>query len=227
MIKPILQLLPEKHVPMYVAVSMGIDSLAIYHWLKNRGYNVSPIHFNHKLRPQNDIMLQKFCGVFPYGKYGYPEILCKTEHDCREERFKFFRKLTTKGEWSGHNDTPPNIIVTGHHLDDYVESYLLNCFRGQPEYKPISLETNFTSFKIIHPFLLTEKKDFIEFVVRNRLMDLIVSDETNNEIKGSRRNWIRNRIIPELTSQSISLKKYCKRQIESDILRLSVNFNEQ
>jgi tRNA(Ile)-lysidine synthetase-like protein len=224
MIKPILQLLPEKHVPMYVAVSMGTDSVAIYHWLKSRNYKVTPIHFNHKLRPQNDIMQQKFCSAFPYGLYGVSETNCKTENDCREERFKFFRKLTTRGEWSSLNDDPPKFIVTGHHLDDYVENYLLNCFRGQPQYKPMSLLTKFPTFTVLHPFLLTEKKDFIEFLVRNRLVEFTVEDETNTEIKGSRRNWIRNTIIPELTSQSISLKKYCKRRIDDDILELQSEF---
>lgn len=199
----------DKSVHYYVGVSMGVDSLAALFYLKGRGYNVKPVHFNHKLRPQNDEMEEKFSELcekeigYNY-ELGWAECGLQTESDCRAARINFFSKICNGG-----------ILITAHHLDDVVESYLLNCFRGHPERKPFSLMTDFVNFKIIHPFLLTEKKDFRQFLIKMNLMDWVVEDETNSIIKGSRRNWIRNKIIPEMESQKLSLKKYCKRLIMS------------
>lgn len=55
MIKLIKNILP-KEKEYFFAISMGVDSVAGYLFLKNKGYTVHPIHFNHKLRNQNDAM---------------------------------------------------------------------------------------------------------------------------------------------------------------------------
>ena len=40
-----------------------------------------------------------------------------------------------------------------------------------------------------------------------------MQDETNSITKGSRRNWIRNRIIPEMKNNKLSLEKFAKRSV--------------
>ena len=164
MIKCITELLPNKNTPIYVGVSMGIDSIAAYFYLRSKGYNVIPLHFNHGLRDQNNEMENKFRELFnlPSGYFsdhvkkmgivGHGNNLT-SENDCRHARIEFFKK-----------HAEGSILVTGHHLDDYVESYLLNCFRGQPEYRPFKLVSDFVSFKIVHPFLLTEKNDILNIL---------------------------------------------------------------
>jgi tRNA(Ile)-lysidine synthetase-like protein len=220
MISLISEILPNKNQDVYIAVSMGVDSVAAMFYLSSHGYKLTPVHFNHKMRPQNDQMQENFRRMInDYGYEGRSEIgyggrNLKTENDCRKARLEFFRNLPSKEN---------KIIITAHHLDDYQESYLLNCFRGHPEYKSINLISDFGSFKIVHPFLLTEKKDFVQFSERfdkGKLKQYITQDETNDIIKGSRRNWIRNIIIPELTNQKISLKRFCRDQIDSQIQRL-------
>lgn len=219
MISLISEILPNKNQDVYVAVSMGVDSVAAMFYLSYHGYQLKPVHFNHKMRPQNDEMQENFRQMvndYCYGGrseigYGYD---LKTEDECRKARLEFFRDLPSKEN---------KIIITAHHLDDYQESYLLNCFRGHPEYKPMNLISDFGSFKIIHPFLLTEKKDFIQFTERfdkGKLKKYITQDETNDIIKGSRRNWIRNVIVPEMEKQKISLKKHCKELILESIEKL-------
>jgi tRNA(Ile)-lysidine synthase TilS/MesJ len=46
-------------------------------------------------------------------------------------------------------------------------------------------------------------------------MKYVVEDETNVENKGSRRNWLRNIIIPEMKKNKISLEKFAKNKINS------------
>lgn len=205
-----------------VAVSMGVDSLASCLYLLKRSYNLHLIHYNHNLRPQNIEMQKNFWEFFSLFKY-YDNVTASSnrvfseynnwdENQCRQNRLDFFSQACAEENIK--------IIITAHHLDDYVESYLLNCFRGKPNFKPINLVSDFVHYKIIHPFLLTEKEDFIEYIRRadnGKYQKFLVNDETNNKIKGSRRNWIRKVIIPELASQKISLKKFCRQQIQEQI----------
>jgi len=44
-------------------------------------------------------------------------------------------------------------------------------------------------------------------------MKYVVEDQTNFVVKGSRRNWVRNDIIPQMTKQKLSLEKYAERKI--------------
>ena len=202
-----------------MGVSMGIDSVAAFLYLRRGGYNVVPFHYNHNLRHQNDVMQQKFlafvkhigCSVyFTNAVDAKPQT--HSEAECRQKRFDFFQQCAAAIQ-SEH-------LVTAHHLDDCVESYLLNCFRGHPQYKPIQLQSHFDTFCVLHPFALTEKEDFRKFMLQDcnaAYTQYIVYDETNSINKGSRRNWIRNVIVPELTRQHISLKKHCRRQIKLQI----------
>jgi tRNA(Ile)-lysidine synthetase-like protein len=206
MIKAIKGLI-SKEKTLYVATSMGVDSLGALHWLKWKGYKVIALHFNHKIRMQNDEMeksFQKFCCDFNIeGICGYGKNL-KTEADCRQARIDFYSTIFVERQ----------TIVTAHHLNDWVESYLLNCFRGKPGHEPIPLKSRFSNHEIIHPFLLTRKKDFKQYVDRNDLRHYIVEDETNLVLKGSRRNWVRQTIVPEMLKNQISLEKFAERKIE-------------
>lgn len=205
MIKIIKSVLPRDK-EYHLAVSMGADSVAALFWLRWKGYSVVPLHFNHNLRSQNFIMHERFkelCAKL--NLEGKSETWVKgmgTESECRQARLDFYSRAAAGGT-----------IITAHHLDDWIESYLLNCLRGHPAKRPFELESRFPDFKIVHPFLPTRKRDFIQFLERNDWMKWVVEDETNKVVKGSRRNWIRSAIIPEMTRQRLSLEKYAKRKI--------------
>jgi len=205
MIRAIKALIP-KSGHYHVAVSMGCDSVAVLMWMLWKGYKVTPVHFNHNLRAQNCLMHDRFlelCSAFSLE--GKSEVWAKgfgTEDECRTARLDFYAR-TAKG----------GTIVTAHHLDDYVEGYLLNCFRGHPSHDPVPLYSDFPDFRIVHPFLPSRKKDFRGFLERNGWGEWIVEDASNHEVRGSRRNWIRNVILPEMERQKLSLEKYALRKI--------------
>lgn len=204
MIRTIKSIFP-KNQKYYVAVSMGVDSVAAVSFMIQKGYDLIPIHFNHRLRKQNDIMVEKFLdfcnSVGINGHIGTGKNLV-TESDCRNARLSFYQEIAPNG-----------IVVTAHHLNDWIESYLMNCFRGHPNHNPFELVSTFGTFSIIHPFLLSRKKDFIEYIERNNLKKYVVDDETNKITKGSRRNWIRNNLIPEMKEHKLSLEKFAKRHL--------------
>jgi len=205
MIKVIKQIL-SKDRHYHLAVSMGVDSVAALFWLRWKGYSFTPLHFDHNLRPQNGTMRERFLDLCDkLGIKGKSEIWARgagTEAECREARLDFYSRAAKDGT-----------IITAHHLDDWIESYLLNCLRGHPNKNPFELESKFPDFTVIHPFLPSRKKDLKQFIERNKWTDWIVEDQSNAVIKGSRRNWIRCNIIPEMTRQRLSLEKYAKRRI--------------
>ena len=224
--KLLTSILPKRGVPIGVGVSMGVDSIAAYLYLYRHGHNVIPIHFNHNLRPQNMFMQMRFVAFvkqiskdFGSSVTGYTnmvddQIQSGSENECRNRRLEFFRSICTANKIQH--------IVTGHHLNDYVESYLLNCLRGKAEHQPIKLTTDFGEYKIIHPFLLNEKKrmeEYVDVYDGGKYLEFVVTDETNSVNKGSRRNWIRNIVVPELKSQQISLNKFCRNWIEKVVDR--------
>lgn len=190
------------------AFSSGKDSVAILHFLKTRypKLEITALHFNHKLREQNEIMesaAEKFCRDFNIPllvkarkEGGNPERL--SEHELRECRYKAFSGLKS--------------VLTGHHLDDAVESYLMNCFNGVPEYLPIPEETNFKdyNFTVYRPFLISTTDDILRYIEKYCLEKYIVEDATNAEQK-YRRNWVRHSIVPEI-KKYYNLRKIVKKR---------------
>lgn len=213
MIKAIRAILPKDR-RYYVAVSMGIDSVAAVIWLRSKGYRIKPVHFNHRLRPQNDMMEQKFWEMCrELGMDGHAGIgkNLKTEVDCRNARLEFFSRLGSDSQ-----------IITAHHLNDWVENYLLNCFRGQPGFSPMPVFSKFGNFTLLHPFLSSRKIDFKTYLERNGWMRFVVEDETNLLVKGSRRNWIRNTILPEMKNQKLSLEKFASKKINKILQEIKI-----
>lgn len=205
MIKIIKSLL-KKDETYHLAVSMGVDSVAALFWLRWKGYRVVPVHFDHNLRSQNAVMHERFLRLCEkLGLEGKSEVWTRgvgTEAECRDARLDFYGRVANGG-----------VVLTAHHLDDWIENYLLNCFRGHPNHHPFEFESRFSQFRILHPFLPTRKRDFVQFLERNGWMEWVVEDQTNRVVKGSRRNWIRGRILPEMCDQKLSLEKFARRRI--------------
>lgn len=182
----------------YMAISGGVDSIAAAFVARKKFGIERAYHFNHGLRSQNDEMEEKvkdFCKKFHFDLVVKRGSNLKTEAECREARIHGFFEAV------GGN------LITAHHLDDCVESYLLNCFRGHSEFLPIPLVSDFRAGKIFHPFLAVQKKDFLKIARQNNLMRYLVEDETNNIVKGSRRNFIRKEIVPLLEAYELGIKK--------------------
>lgn len=195
-----------------VAVSSGVDSI-VASFLLNRKLGIKKIfHFNHNCQAINADMEQ---AVKRYASDFDLELIVKRsdvpligEADCRKARLNAIFGSNAKDV----------VLATAHHLDDFVESYLLNCFRGKETHFPISFETDFgNGNKIIHPFLFYTKKQLIHIAERHDLMQYVVHDPSNNISKGSRRNFIRNEVVPLLEENKLGLQKICRKKILSKL----------
>lgn len=205
-----LTIIPPKD--SYVAISGGVDSIAAAYFLRKYGIHKA-YHFNHKMRSQNDMMERKvraFCEKYEIDLIVKHGAGLKTEAECRNARINTF--FNTIG----------GTMVTAHHLNDAVESHVMNFIRSHENFLPIPIVSEFMSGKICHPFLLTDKSFFQRIAETNNLNEYIEEDETNKIIKGSRRNWIRNELLPLFDAQSIGLKKIVRKRylniIKSSVL---------
>jgi tRNA(Ile)-lysidine synthase TilS/MesJ len=201
-------------------VSSGIDSIVAAHYiiknLQKKSLNINLLHFNHNLRPQNHFMEKMFYQFAETFNKGVCAVIqrpiadtSKTEGELKAFRMKWLSVFSNQ------------IFVAAHHLNDCVESYLLNIIRGKEGFLPMPFVTEVGSNAICRPFLFTKKTDIEEYAVKNNLLQYVVFDETNNIVKGSRRNFLRHRIIPLLDQEHVGLDTIVKKKMQERLTELT------
>ena len=146
-----------------------------------------------------------------YASWQVQHLSCNgnTEDACRKARLEHLK--------SYKNTT----FITAHHLDDCTESYLLNCIRGKEGFLPIPFHTDLDNNNNINrPFLFNRKKDFIVYAEKYDLLKYVAEDETNFQVRGSRRNLLRNQIIPILERENVGLQTIVKKKMTERLSKL-------
>ena len=189
--------LPKK---ITIALSGGVDSVAITDFL-SRKHEVSCAFFHHHTETSAEAaeFVIKFCedrklpltiGFLCDPK---PQDLSKEEH-WRNERYKF---LESRNE----------PVVTGHNLDDCVETYIWSALHGTPKVIPIRRNNN-----IIRPFLTTRKLEFIRWC-RDHCNIQYCHDLSNDDIAYTR-NYIRHTLMPHALKVNPGLYKTVQKIVE-------------
>ncbi|MFH1375229.1 MAG: tRNA lysidine(34) synthetase TilS [Patescibacteria group bacterium] len=185
-----------------VAVSGGIDSVTLLDLLarkKLKGFSHSRLatgnwqltiaHFNHHIHPAADkhaAFVKKLAEKYSLDFFSEKaKKKLKSEAEAREARYRFLRKTAKK--------VGADCIALAHHLDDQVETVLLNLIRGtgllglggMGKYRD----------GLWRPLLNVPKEKLLNYAKRNRLK--FVHDPTNRDWKYTR-NFLRNKILPEL-----------------------------
>lgn len=191
----------------YVAFSAGVDSVGVVSWLvKNKYTNFGLMHFNHGIQPINEVMEAKAIALADKLNLKI-EIIRNAKTDDKSEAALRVERM------NAYNSLNRNVI-TCHHLDDAVESHLMNSFNGVGEYLPIPTYTELPcGSHIFRPFMLCTKDQLIKQVNLPyfNLSDFVVEDPTNRE-NGYRRNWIRNVVRPLIEQQYPGLKKVVRKR---------------
>ena len=182
---------------LLIAVSGGVDSVVLTHILHQLDYNISLAHCNFNLRVAESNADEEF--VKKLGKRLNLEVFTthfKTETfakinrqsiqiAARNLRYAWFEELTKK-----HNF---NYVLTAHHTDDNLETFLINLIRGT------GLD-GFTGIpavnkNIIRTLLSFSREDIVSFAKENNIEWR--EDKSNASTKYIR-NKIRHQIIPVL-----------------------------
>jgi tRNA(Ile)-lysidine synthetase-like protein len=232
------------HTLVLPLCSSGVDSVATTHFMFDKFYynkrgnrdtrfSMMAFHIDHNYRPQNDQMYLKFIDfakIECFSKLTHVLVhhaLRKTftEDYLRKARLEAMATLAHRTINSNANRKV--VFVTGHHLDDCIENYMLNVIRGHPAYAPMPIiskhEGEDYEFTICRPFIFSRKSELIDYCKKHDLMRFVEEDSTNLESKGSRRNMIRNEILPILERDKVGMakivKKMMKKRLGLDILR--------
>lgn len=182
-----------------VAVSGGSDSMALLSVLVKLDYNVCVAHCNFKLRgdesDKDEELVVNYCKSMniPYFVKSFDTIaFCQQnkigiQEGARKLRYTWFDELCKEHSIS--------YILTAHHLNDDVETFLFNLVRADG----VNLLKGILSRRgnILRPLLRNTKEEILTYC--NNYNVPFRTDSSNNNDKYSR-NLIRNRVIPNLTT---------------------------
>lgn len=180
-----------------IACSGGVDSMAILDFLIKGRHKPHVIYFNHNTKHGDDA--EKF--VTEYCQNNNLKLsIGRTDLKPESNKEKIWSDL--RYQYFSQFDFP---IITCHHLDDCVETYLFSCLRGFQSVIPYSRGN------VIRPFLLNEKSVFESWCKRKGVP--FIQDESNFSTDYSR-NKIRHNIVPEALKVNPGLKTVVKKMIK-------------
>lgn len=235
MFKIFYQILQDNHLldsnkKVLLAVSGGVDSIVLLHFMKSIPHperpQISIAHVNHQLRKESDIEENFVKNIarndqiqfysYRWEEKDHPSV--GIEEAARIERYSFFKKIMTNHQI--------NYLMTGHHLDDQVETVLMRLTRGASlnQLLGIRLEQRIIlddkDGYLIRPLLIFSKEEIYQFADENRLE--YVEDETNQELDFTR-NRFRNEIIPLLKNENEKFNGHVEQFASdlSDLLEIS------
>lgn len=101
-------------------------------------------------------------------------------------------------------------IITGHNLDDAMETWLFSSMHGNPKLIP------YNTSNVYRPFILTRKETLKQYAIKNNIV--WAEDQSNMDVKFPR-NRIRHNILPEVLEinkgfSSVIKRKYLTQQRE-------------
>lgn len=179
--------------PILLAVSGGVDSMFLLDFVSRCGVDYQVAHVNHGLRAASEQeaelvqrKTEELGAKFHYLKFddlGTTNI----ESDAREKRYSFFRFIM--------HEYKLNRVLTGHHLNDQVETILLKLMRGNSHNKlGIERDNGF----VFRPFLEIPKEVILQSATSKKLEWM---DDASNFENDYERNWVRNVILPEMMTR--------------------------
>ncbi|MBN8622521.1 MAG: tRNA lysidine(34) synthetase TilS [Flavobacteriales bacterium] len=182
-----------------LAASGGVDSMVLASLFEICNLKFEIAHINYKLRGEDSDSDQKlvedFCfkNNIKFHLYPVSEKDKKPENSiqlwARNLRYDFFFKILKEENL--------DYIVTAHHLNDELETFLINLSRGSGIKGLSGIPSN--ENKIIRPLLNFSKEEIYAFAKENKIE---FQEDLSNQKNDYLRNEIRNKIIPEITAVS-------------------------
>ncbi len=179
-----------------IALSGGVDSMVLAHLFLNNNLSFSVAHCNFNLRDKESNDDEKF--IFNWSKEN--EIKCyiskfNTTDYCRKHKFGIqegARNLRYEWFYELKDLYSFDYIVTAHHLDDQIETYLINSMRGSGLNGLLGITEKTDS--LLRPLLKILKNEILVYANSNKID---FREDTSNSKNNYFRNMIRNLIIPQ------------------------------
>ena len=180
---------------LIVATSGGMDSMVLVHLFQKFNLNFALAHCNFQLRGAESDGDENF--VKDYAKHNNitffvtkfdtknysEENKLSTQVAARNLRYNWFNELLVSEKF--------DFVATAHHLDDQVETFLINFSRGTGLDGLTGIPSQ--NGNIIRPMLPFSRKEIENYVSENKLQWREDSSNTSDKYL---RNKIRHHIIP-------------------------------
>lgn len=182
-----------------IALSGGVDSMVALDFINTSKRDVTALYFNHgTVHGENSqVFIEDFCkrkginlkigkisGQIPKGE--------SKEAFWREQRYKFLE------------DNADAQVITAHHLDDVIETWIFSSLHGNPKL----IQSSRGIF--IRPFLLCEKRSILDWANRKKVEWI---DDPSNDDTRFMRNLIRHNIVPQALLVNPGLPKVLKKKL--------------
>lgn len=202
---------------MLVGLSGGADSVCLLHFLHflaaKKHFHLEAVHVNHGLRGSSARKDAAFAKTFCQ-KLGveYRVEKIDTRKIMKEQKLRSVEQAARKGRYAvferAAKQTGAAKLALGHHLDDQVETILLNVLRGTkakgllgiPVRRSLNAQT-----EIVRPLLCVTRAEVEAYLAKHDLT--YVTDETNAD-DAFTRNWVRNELLPLLEKKQPQIREH-------------------
>lgn len=190
---------------LLLAVSGGLDSVVMTHFISEMGFPCCLLHVNFQLRgteserdeqfvntlAQNanmDIFVERF-NTLEYSQLNGVGI----QEAARTLRYQWFE--AKRKECQLQFPDKQVLILTAHHANDNVETVLMNFFRGTGMQGLRGIAAFQKNRFLVRPLLPFKKEDLMAYAMEKQLD--FVEDSSNVSNKYTR-NFLRNSLLPQL-----------------------------
>lgn len=182
-----------------VACSGGIDSMVVVDFLLAGKRKVDLAFFNHDT--QHSRLAQGFLENYAnlnnlnlsignmQGRKGKRSM----EEFWRDERYSFLDTINS------------NFVITCHHLDDSVETWIMSALHGKPKLIPYKRGKN-----IYRPFLMTSKKMIKQYAERKKVN--WIEDASNQRLEYMR-NYVRHAMMPHVLKINPGIRTMVRKKL--------------
>jgi tRNA(Ile)-lysidine synthase len=202
---------PEEKI--LLTVSGGIDSVVLFYLFIKAGFSFGVAHCNFSLRGsesnEDESFVLDLASRFniPFYAKRFDTLAFAKENRlsiqlaARELRYKWFEETADSFKY--------NYIATAHHLNDVIETSLINLSRGTgiAGLHGIPEKTG----RIIRPLLFSDRESIHKYALDN---NLTWREDRSNEEEKYTRNLIRNKIVPLLKKLNPGLEETFRQNTE-------------
>jgi tRNA(Ile)-lysidine synthase len=185
------------HKKLFLAVSGGLDSMVLLHLFQQLPYEIAVLHCNFQLRGlesfDDEDFIKNYCqqnGItifttqFDTAAFANDYKL-STQVAARELRYNWFYELLENHEF--------DYILTAHHADDNLETFIINLSRGTGLEGLIGIPEQ--NDKIIRPLLPFSREEISQYAEENTIR---WREDSSNASNKYLRNKIRHDLVPVL-----------------------------
>ncbi|MEY2703867.1 MAG: tRNA(Ile)-lysidine synthase [Bacteroidota bacterium] len=197
---------------LLLAVSGGLDSMVLLAIMQQLKLNIGVAHCNFSLRGEesdadeefvkhqaNSLKITCFSKRFDTEKYANTTKK-SIQVAARELRYQWFQELALQHEY--------DFVLTAHHLDDQVETFLINFTRGT------GLEgltgINEVNGIVVRPLLPYSREELTAYAIHNAIS---WREDSSNSSDKYVRNRVRHQVIPILKELNPSFLNAFKQTI--------------